>query len=322
MNLVSYSRAWSACFAVLLLLSVRGTARAAEPENAAAVFDAAVEHFDAAQYEAAARAFLRADLLAPDPDTLNNALISAKKSNDHLLVTQIAERALKAHQDDPGLVARARTALAAAAVHLSLLTLSCSPTPCQVYLDGEEVAPGRMYVSPGTHRISAVQAGAEEERHLIASEKRVTFSVGTTYVFEIKVPSNESPETPADDSQPRSQEAPPVVPGDRRASRIPADRVVFYSAVTTTAILAGFTTWSGVNATRANESLPTKPNETEVRGVEQKVLRTDILLGAALVSGAFTFCWGMWGTDLKAPAIDVGVAWQQGPSATLGGRFQ
>lgn len=322
MNIVWHSRARSACFAVLLLLSVGGMAQAAEPEDAAAVFDAAVEHFDAAQYEAAARAFLRADLLAPDPDTLNNALVAAKKSNEHLLVTRIAERALEAHQADPGLVARARTALAAAAVHLSLLTLSCLPAPCQVYLDGEEVASGRMYVSPGTHRISAARTGEEEESDQRASEKRVTFSVGTTYVFEIKVPTGESSETLGDDSPPPPQGARTlVVQGVGSANQVRADRVIFYSAIATTAILAGFTTWSGVNATRANESLPTKPNEAEVQGVEQKVLRTDIFLGAALVSGAFTFCWGMWGTDFKPRAVDVGVGWQQGPSATLGGRF-
>lgn len=291
--------------------------------RAARDFQTGVEHFEAGQYEAAARAFLRADLAVPDSDTLTNALVAAQKSNEHLLVTRIAARALRAHQGDPGLVARSRKALAAAAVHLSLLRLSCSPTPCQLFLDGEPVQAGSAYAHPGTHRISATRqepAGAaqmirEEEGNLVA---------GATYVFEIDLRPGALSEVRALSTGEvqtlgRKSEQSPPEPGQAWPH---LDRAVFYGGVGVTSLLAIATTASGISALRASQEVPSEPSHEEVERVERQILRTDVLLAVTASAALFTVGWGLFATDFgDAGEMKVGLVLDQGLSVRARGRF-
>src|SRR5512140_2623548 len=80
-------------FAASLLVTASARADDAR-ERAAKAFDEAVKLYERAAYVEAARAFLRADTEAPSADALSNALAAARRANDHLLVVQIATRAL------------------------------------------------------------------------------------------------------------------------------------------------------------------------------------------------------------------------------------
>lgn len=317
-------KGWVCCLAVLASLLGVSPLDAAPPEHvdveteAAVLFDTGVEHFQHGQFEAAARAFLRADSLKPDSDTLNNALVAAQKSNEHLLVTHIVRRALDVHASDAGLVSRARTALAAAASHLAHVTFSCSPDPCQLYLDGEEVESGAVYVNPGTHRLAA--AAPEGTLRSQRVERRETLLAGTTYVFDLSL---DDDRREGSDPATSSATADPVgEPSSSPERSIRARKIVFYSAVSATALLASLTTFSGIDAMNANDALPERPSKDQVDRVDGKVLRTDVLLSSTILVGAFSVGWGIWGVDFGRSQMDVGLGWSGGPQAAVKGRFQ
>lgn len=161
-----------------------------EEARAAAHFDRAIEHFRAADFEAATRAFLLADQIAPDGDTLSNALNSAKRSGSHLLVALVSERAIEVHHEDKALSRLARSALAVALPHLGRLRLSCAPAPCEVFVDDEPATDRNHLVDPGTHRVQARFGGTDEHREI---EQVVQVAAGTSYVFRLEPEDQETP---------------------------------------------------------------------------------------------------------------------------------
>ena len=325
---------------VAVLFTVPAHAEPA-PGNAAREFDAGVEHFEQAEYEAAARAFLRADVLAPSSDALANAIAAARKANDHLLVAEAAERAVARERSDPGLAARGRDALAQAARHLARVELRCEAEACELSLDGARVEPGARFVLPGTHAFSAVAAGgarADETQALIA---------GTTYRIALRPVAPGAPEKAADVSvlpnsealagegqsaqgaapanepttgaQPESAPLADAAPGEpRRRGLHPA---WFYGSAVVTAALVGVTTWSGIDTLSARDDLPDAPTETQVDDVRSKVRRTDVLLVGSVIGAGVTAYLGLWGVEWSAPAKTAVVPLSDGALLTTGGRF-
>jgi len=145
---------------------------------AADTYDAALAHYERAEYAVAARLFLEADTLHPSPEALSNAIAAARKANDHLLVAHAALRAQERREIAPALAARARQALAQAEIYLSRLELDSAPIGCEMTLDGKHVTSGRHYVLPGSHR---VPARADQRR---APHDLLT-GAGATYRLEL-----------------------------------------------------------------------------------------------------------------------------------------
>jgi hypothetical protein len=324
---------WARHFAVAaaILLAAPLASGEAEPkvtatseQTAESHFDRAVEHFRNAHYEAAARAFLSADQLKPDSDTLSNALNSAKSSGSHLLIALISERAIEVHQGDPALVRLARSALAASLPHLGRLRLECAPSPCEVLLDDHAVAPGRHLVDPGTHRLSGRFAEG-----LVApqTEQVIQIAAGTAYVFRL-VPEQPAKNEDEDEPKPSAEQRFPVPPsGDPPDNRTywqrSGDEVVFTSGIATTAVLGGLLVWSGTDVLKQSGRLPDQPTPAERSQVQSKIRRTDILLGATLVAATFSAVWGFIATDFRgeSPRPELSILPSGDWSASIRGDF-
>lgn len=253
--------------------------------RAAAAYDEGVAHFDHAEYEKAAHAFLHADDLLPSDDALGNAITAAKRANDHLLVVRAAERAI-ARQQGSALAAHARQALAEAATHLAKVELGCEPGPCTITFDGDPNVPGSHYVLPGTHRVLATHGQARAEQ-AFSLEPDSTYRVVLHPVAPGKA--RHAAEITRQ-GEPRR---------DRAADGKPLSPAVFYIGVGTTVVLAGVTTWSGLDALSSKHALPHTPTTGQVDDVRSRARRTDILLGSAVVVGALTTWAGVslvhWG---------------------------
>lgn len=287
-----------------LTLVCGGTARAGDavpPSDrklAAAAFDQGVALFQHAEYAAAAQAFLEADRRSPSATAILNAIGAAKRAGDHLLVAHTAERAI-ARGDA---IVEARAALAEAATRLARLELGCESAPCVLRLDGEE-APAASYVLPGTHRVEARGQGDA------TAEERVVCAAGATYRISLRPRALARPDTPP----PARKGLPPGV---------------FFGGLSVTAVLAGVTVWSGVDAISAKHALPAVPAQSQEDDVLARARRTDYLLLGAGIAGVASAAIGAFLTEWRprapadaAPATAAVVPLPGGASLVAGGRF-
>lgn len=300
------------------------TGNAPDARSAAADdFDVGVRHYADAQYEAAARAFLRADARMNASDAMFNALASAEKSGDHLLVVEVAQHALAREVVDPGLQSRARAALASSSRFLARVELSCAPEPCSLLLDEEPVDPGVRFVNPGTHRVAARSTAGEGERP--TTEKYGVLEPGASYVYRLHVADaseaqRETPQSPAPSSshgstrlassgaQPFPSDAKPRPDGDGPSR----DVWLLGAGIATTAVLTGATIASGVDAASAHATLSNVSTVDEVDAVREKIVRTDVLLACSITTALVTTVWAFAFADLRSGSSDVALASLEG----------
>lgn len=269
---------------------------ARDKQRAAAAFDKAVQQFNRAEFDEAARGFLEADRLAPSATAITNAIAAARRANDHLFVARAAERAI-ARGDA---LVDARAALAEAATRLARLELSCETTEktCSLTLDGEAAAAGTAWALPGTHRIAARAGGTTAEEH-------VACTAGATYRLALR-PKAAAP-------------APKPLP-----ARSGIHRAVFFSGLGATAVLAGVTIWSGVDAIAAKRALPRdEAEQTQLDDVLGRARRTDWLLLGTGIAAVGTAVIGVWLTDWRgASATATVVPAPGGATFAAIGRFR
>jgi hypothetical protein len=263
--------------------------------RAAAAYDQGLKHFKRASYAEAARAFLEADTILPNPDALTNAIVAGRRANEHLLVATAAERVLSRTGSEER-IRQAREALAEASLQLARLDLACAPAPCSLTLDGAAVPDGKRFVQPGVVEIVATSAGA-------ARSERFKLAAGANYVINIKIdePDVSPVVTPAAAPPPAAAAPKPAAarppPAVEHQPRKPLPPAVFYGGVAATALAAGFTTWSGLSAVDSYNALPNRASEEQVDDAQAEITRTDILLGVTLVLGAATAVSGVFFVD-------------------------
>jgi hypothetical protein len=269
----------------------------AEKQRAAARFDEAVAKFNRAEFGEAARAFLEADGLAPSATAITNAIAAARRANDHLLVARAAERAI-ARGDA---LVEARSALAEAATRLARLELSCDATPCAIAIDGAPTASRAEWILPGTVRVQA-RGGAGA-----VAEERVVCMAGATYRIALHPTAATRP------------------PDPRPPARTGLPRAVFFAGVGVTVVLAGVTTWSGVDALAGKRALPhDEAEQAQLDDVMRRARRTDWLLLGTGLAGVATTVVGAWLTDWRGSPATRGAAivpLPGGLAITAGGRF-
>jgi hypothetical protein len=286
---------------VVVALSCPAPASAAPSDAkrraAAAAYDEGTDLFERAQFAAAAQAFLRADNQLPSSDAVSSALVSARKSNDHLLVVQVAERAIARESADPKLAATARQALLEAARHLSLVDLDCAPKPCALMIDGASAEPGSQYLLPGTRSVVATAAGAEP------AEERLRLEAGASYRIVLHPVAPGAAATPSEVKTTRDARAAHNSPPREGAesARKPLPPVAFYVGAAVTVVLAVATTWSGLDTLSARNDLPDRATESDIDEVKGKIRRTDILLGGSVLAGALTTYAGLALVDWRGP---------------------
>jgi hypothetical protein len=302
----------AALFALSMgILGVSAAAREARAQTAetamrraGAAFDDGVARFKRADYAGAAKAFLLADELAPNPQAITNALAAARKANDFLVVAEAAERAL-ARGDTGPLGTSAREAIADAATRLSAIEASCQPTPCALSVDGSSIAPGRKFVLAGTHDVIAQgQDGSRVAEHLntvAGASYRVALRTDLGAAAP-QTPQRVEPlgAAPADPNRvtstaplpsttlPASGSPAPVVldtASDRKMSP-----TVFYVGAGASAVLLALTTWSGFDTLAERRKIDDDPANYDHDKVKSRAFRTDaFLVATALVGGTTAY---------------------------------
>lgn len=304
---------WSMSLLVLgLLLQARSAAADTNRALAADAYDAALAHYNRAEYVKAARLFLEADTLHPSAEALGNAIASARKANEHLLVAQAALRARARGAEAPELAARAREALTEAEKYLARLDLSCAPRACSLALDGEPADAGRHYVNPGSHQVVARLGNQSETESL-------NTSAGATYRVHLELEPGAAPSAPSSAQAERSPAAgqrpdptpgapatdPEPAPAHDQSARPALPPVAFYTALAVTGVAAGVTTWSGLDALKKKRELPETYSSAQRRAVLSSARRTDILLAGTAVLAAATAYIGWQLVDFDSGSMSV-----------------
>jgi len=281
------------CIALSLILTLVSVEAGADPSTdpkrrAAGLFVQGVRQFSEAKFETAARTFLAADELVPSSRALTNAITAARRASHHLLAAHAAQRALERKDLDAETAALAREALADAMRNLSRVEVDCAPAPCEITLDGEPVAPGVRYTLPGTHDFFArsPQGGHATER--------LSTLAGASYRVRLQLAPRESSngvtsKAAVPSVSDASTTSALAAPDEERAARAtkPLPPAVFWAGVAGTAVLAGLTTWSGLEAMAARRN----GNEPEVQRLAR---RTDYFLAGAVIAGGATAVAGIW----------------------------
>lgn len=286
-----------ALFLVLASFEARAEDSTDTKRRAAGLFVQGVRQFSEANFEQAARTFLAADELVPSSRALTNAISAARQANHHMLVARAAQRALARPGIDAETAALAREALADAARSLSQIEARCEPAPCSITLDGQPLAPGVQYTLPGTHDFVALGPnGARVTEHLsviAGASYRVTLSLsqppGRAAAEEVESPS-------AADTQASSRRDQPA-----RASSKPLPPAVFWIGAAGSAVLAGLTTWSGVDALSAKRESGAY-TQPEIDEINSRARRTNFFLAGTLVLGASTAAAGIWLVEWESRA--------------------
>jgi hypothetical protein len=279
------------CWSVLSSASALAHAgdESAERRRAAELYDRAVALYESARYAEAARAFYEADEASPSSDALSSAIAAARLAHDDLLIARAARRAVARESSDPKLAGDARAALSEAEAHLARVDLACSPAPCTLSIESNDVAPGRHYLLPGTRVLSA-RFGAEQV------EQRASLAAGSLYTITL---------TPAPEPEPAPERAPAATHASKPASAATTRRDAtrtkplpawsFYAGTGVSLTLVGVTIWSGVDALGDVEHYEKTRMAGDRDAAESSVQRTDLLLaGALLMSGLTTYAGIAW----------------------------
>jgi hypothetical protein len=99
---------------------------------------------------------------------------------------------------------------------------------------------------------------------------------------------------------------------------------VFIAGAAVTAVLAGVTVWSGIDALQARHALPAAPDQPQEDDVLARARRTDFFLLGAGVAGVASAVLGAALTDWRggsARATALVVPVPGGASLAVGGRF-
>ncbi len=295
MLLPSLSVPFSLCVSAHAARADAGDAREAESDakrRAAAAYDEGVRHFERAAYAEAARAFLEADSLLPSSDALKNAMVAARRANEHLMTAIAAEKMLARSDVGEALEAQAREALAEAAQQLARVELDCAPEPCAMAVNDRPVEKGTRFVLPGMYQLSVEAAGRRKNELL-------KFSPGASYVLHLKLDAESDVKAvPAAPAGPARRE--PRAEHDAASERTrdkPLPKGVFYAGVAATAVAAGLTTWSGISALDARDDMHDPPTQTEYDETEGRIRRTDIFFAIAVGLGLATAATGVFFVD-------------------------
>ena len=304
-----------ACRGLLLVAGVLGfpagnalaqPAEASQLDRARAAYDRGVRAHAAHDEVAAARAFAEADGLAPQPASLEAALEAAMHADDALLGAELVDRA-EGRGGDPGV---ARTLVAARkrfAGRTGKVRVDCrAEARCVAAVDGSPADARRLiYVIAGPHAV-VVHRGEEKVEELVEVKADATVVVGggsgATPPTGTSTPSTSTSEKPST-SEKASQKLEPVW---------------FFVGVGVTAIFAGATVLSGVDAVTkhdrfkgngcAVDATGPRPADCDQQGHDgaSAQLRTNVLLGSTVLLAAATAAVGIFA-----------VRWSNGTRASL-----
>lgn len=263
--------------------------------SAAEAYDQGVELYRQRRFGEAARAFGRADALAPHPVALRQALEASLQADDPPLAMALAER-VEARGGDgveaAGLVARARSRYAEKTGKF-VLRCPSSATSCSAIVDGDAEALGPPlggWALSGVHTVHLKVDGQVEPRTLLLAGGQ------TVELTPVGSP-------------------PPAALEPAEASRGAKGLGVgwFWGGVALTGVLAGASVWSGLDTASQHDTFRSD-RAAGVAGPDQvddgraAQTRTNVLVGATIVAGLATAALGLFAVRWRsrpAPAASA-----------------
>ena len=274
-----------------------GTTEVPQVDRARAAYDRGVRAHALRDHVTAARAFAEADALAPQPASLEAALESVMRADDALLGAELVDRA-EGRAGDAGVAKSLEAARKRFAGRTGKVKVDCrGETRCAASVDGVPAdARKTIYVIAGPHAV-IVQRGDERFERLVEVKVDATVTVAgpeKAGVGGSGIGGDSGTGTGTGESQPSG-----ISP------------VWFYVGIGATAVLAGVTVLSGLDAVKkhdgfdsggcANGGSGPLPVDCEERGRngESAQLRTNLLLGATAVLAATTVAVGIFAVRWK-----------------------
>lgn len=295
---------------ILLAVAVITAAASAHAQpditRAKEAYDRGVRAHAAGDFATAARAFAEADTIAPSTAAIEGALESAMKADDEVLGTELLDRAAQ-RPVDPALAKTLDAAKKRFAGRTGKIRVDCQlATKCIASVDGVATDAWRaIIVKVGAHHVVVQRDGDRFERLV---------EIGPDAIVAV------SPEPPQEQHRPDGPEPTPPKPGISPAW--------FFVGLGVTAVLGGFTTWSGLDAVKKHDEFESAgcgiggqgvvPSDCASRADDGEAAKTRTNLGLALTgvaaavtvaTGAFFVRWS------SAPAGTGGVA-------MIGGSFR
>jgi hypothetical protein len=168
--------------AALLAIPLAAKAQPSDTERAAAEYDAGTRAFEGGDFAEAARAFERADAIAPHPRTRYNAALSWDRAGDAPRAADAYAAAVEGTGLDAERVAAARTRLRELATKIGALDVR-RPVDGRVSVAHARdlPIPARIHVAPGVHRVELVSKDGSRE------EREVEVQAGERVVLEIAI---------------------------------------------------------------------------------------------------------------------------------------
>ncbi len=311
------SRVLAATLVLTLIVGSASSAFAGDPEGARQAYDKASAAFARKSYAEAAAGFSIADDLEPNPVALESALKSAVLADDPVLGMQLVERAAS-RPSDPRVEAAAKRAREKFAARAGRLSVTCpDERGCSAKLEGAPLALGkRVWVRPGSQRLDVVVDGVASGHAVEVAPGGIVDFVPPAPPRRVEpAPPRPAPATqpmPPAASQPPEQAAPPLTPRETDRGISPAWFVV---GAVATAALAGVTIWSGVDTLEKHAAF-LEGEDAEKGPGQDAQLRTNILLGATLLSAAGTAITGIF-VDWGGPGGSVAQPFPRGVAIQL-----
>ncbi|HEY2406659.1 MAG TPA: hypothetical protein VGI10_11685 [Polyangiaceae bacterium] len=278
---------------------------------AAAAFDRGREAYKAEEYGEAAEQFESADSSAPSAQAIELAIRARDKAGELERAATLAALALQRHGDDPniqkvapGVIARAKSELYELKVHCDS---ECDLTVASKIVHGEPATDRTLYLAAGSY---VVRAGWSGNRSL-SKRAQATRGGSGTLDFEAPAEGSEPSEPAAADKPPQSKDESPTEA--KEAPRSGWSPTVFWSGVGLTAVLAGVTTWSGLDTqnnpgadkVRASCSVGADDCKTLYNQGVRAQQRTNVLIGATAAVGVATVLVGALATDWGPPKLNI-----------------
>jgi hypothetical protein len=284
-----------ACLAACLGAALATPARADVSAAARAFSDGQAAQLEG-NYERAAQSFELAFNIAPSKEALRSAVRARDLAGQLPRAATLAQVLLATYGDDATSVKLANDVIAEARTKLGRVAVTCAPR-CTLVVGGRAIslhaAPSHVvFTAPGHHTLEITFDGDR------TATREVTLRAGDDLALPVEPP----PVKRAAKVQPPA----PPLPARRDGPELSPYWVIGGAAATL--VLAGATTWSGLDTDKAHDTYVAAPTAQGWNDGRSKQQRTNVLLGAtaaaAITTTLIAVVWTRWD---DSPAREVAV---------------
>ena len=272
--------------ATWVCMPMQGHAQQSSPQVTAADRHAAQQAFAEGQraftlgdFQHAAESFEKAYQRAPHHAALWNAARSWQRAGEGARAANLYAKYLREAPPNAPDRNSAIAALKKLSGKLARLEIHAAGMQ-ELQVDGEPVQDEVVYVSPGTHLIEA-KSGDRTVRQQQRAEAGAVVSVALL-------------PPPVASSAPRPPPPPPPPPPVQSKKWSPT---VVYVGGAITLVLAGATTWSGLNTLSQKDTFDAAPTQDNLDEGHARQTRTNVLLACSLGAAALTGAAALWLVD-------------------------